>query len=257
MASAKVRIYGTEISQPTRAVMWMCEIASIPYDLVQISVVGARSRRAAYISGINPNGRIPAMQDVDGFVVYEAPAILQYISQKYGAQHLYPTDWKTRAKIDEYMHWHHETARYISTGYVGLIMRVDVSFKTWLLGTDVMKRRSTVKKALDVIEQHRLGEHEYIAGNTLSIADILCYEELVQLEVWNLLDSGSNLGFDGDGTTFIRSRYPNISRWLIKMRKLAKHDAIHAVMVKDHILKHVKNRSAAFAKEMERVKSKL
>merc|ERR1712129_9569 len=104
---------------------------------------------------------------------------------------------------------------------------------------------------------HRLAQHEYIAGDALSIADIICYEEMVQLEVWNLLGKGTNLGFDGDGTAFMKREYPNISRWLMKMRKLAKHDEIHAIMVKDFILNHVKNRQIAFAKEMKRLKPKL
>ena len=136
-------------------------------------------------------------------------------------------------------------------------MRVDVPFEKWILGTDVLQRRKTVKRALSVLEKHRLANHEYVASDELSIADILCYEEVVQIEVWNLLGSGGNLGFDGDGTAFVRRQYPNIHRWLMKMRKLTKHDEIHAIMISDFILNHVKKRQIAFAKELKRLKPKL
>merc|ERR1719273_2292204 len=149
MAEGKLIIYGTEISQPTRAVIWLCMIKDIPYKLIQVNVTASRKKRSEYISNINPNGRIPAIKDTNGIIVYEAGAILQYLCNRYRFTDLYPTDYKLRAKIDEYMHWHHEYTRFITTSYVGLIMRIDVPFKQWILGTDILQRRKSLEYALD------------------------------------------------------------------------------------------------------------
>merc|ERR1719461_2421479 len=114
------------------------------------------------------------------------------------------------------MHWHHETIRLTTTSYVGLIMRFDVSLKQWILGTDNLERRKRLKYALDIVENKRLNYNKYIVGNAVSIADIFCYAELVQLDVWNLLGEGTNLGFDCDGTEYMKNNYPNIYQWLLR-----------------------------------------
>ena len=136
-------------------------------------------------------------------------------------------------------------------------MRTDVPFKKWIMGTDLLQRRKSVPRTLKIIENIRLNKQKYIAGDTLSIADILCYEELVQVDVWNLLGEGTNLGFDGDGTSFLRENYPNIYQWLLRMRALPKHDEIHKIMVLPHILNHVKYRQIAFTKALKEHQSKL
>merc|ERR1712013_274579 len=126
-------------------------------------------------------------------------------------------------------------------------MRADVSFSTWLHSTPLMARRKSVRRTLDVIENVRLQQHRYIAGDALTIADLVCYEELVQIDVWNLLGTGTKLGFDGDGSAFVQKHYPRIFQWLLTMRKLPQHDAVHAVMVKPGILNYVQTRQTAFA----------
>eukprot|EP01083_Nonionella_stella_P183867 665544_1 len=253
----KLQVYGSFASQPTRAVIFLCEIGNIPYELIEVSVIQPRHKRADYIKNMNPNGRIPSIKDTNGFVVYEAAAILQYLCNRYQLTDVYPIDLKLRAKIDEYCHWHHESTRYLTTAYVGMIMRVDVPLKQWILGTDIMQRRKTLRYALDIIENIRLKKHDYIAGDSLSIADILCYEEIVQLDVWNLFDDGKDLRFDGDGTKYIKRHYPNIHRWCLKMRQLPKHDYIHQALILPPFLQHVIERKAMITKAFTDLASKL
>lgn len=73
-----------------------------------------REQRRQYIDNINPTGRIPAIKDnANGVVLYESPAILQYLADRYGKQQYYPSDVRQRAKINEYLHWHHEHTRFV------------------------------------------------------------------------------------------------------------------------------------------------
>ena len=69
---------------------------------------------------MNPMGQIPVMKDND-FVLTESHAILRYLSQKFKVEdHWYPNDLKQRAKVDQYLDWHHTFLRY---GCAGLVFK--------------------------------------------------------------------------------------------------------------------------------------
>lgn len=123
--SAKLEIYGIIGSQPTRAVMWLCRMKSLDYELIKVSPGWSRKRRKDFIEQINPTGRIPAMRDVSGFTLYESAAIMTYLCTKHKWSDLYPTrDLERRALIDQYLNWHHENIRKVTFGHIVYLMRV-------------------------------------------------------------------------------------------------------------------------------------
>lgn len=53
------------------------------------------------------------------FISFCSSAIMTYLVGKYNLpDHWYPSDLKKRAKIDEYLHWHH---KFLRKGVVGII----------------------------------------------------------------------------------------------------------------------------------------
>ena len=51
--------------------------------------------------------QIPVMQDGD-FVLSGSHAIFRYLARKFKvADHWYPKDLKSRAKLEQYLDWHH------------------------------------------------------------------------------------------------------------------------------------------------------
>ena len=42
---------------------------------------------------------------------------------------------------------------------------------------------------LAVLEKDWLAKHKYIVDDELSVADLLCYEEVVQLRWWNRIEN--------------------------------------------------------------------
>ena len=75
-----LQIYGVPPSQPTRAVMFLCAIKNLPYELVKVNPGLPASKRKDYIDNINPSGKIPGFKDEDGFCLYESAAIMTYIA---------------------------------------------------------------------------------------------------------------------------------------------------------------------------------
>lgn len=224
-------IYGWKISQPTRAVMWLCSLAKIKYRFQFEDITKSRKYRKRFLKEINPIGRIPAMKDISSnFILYESAAIMIYICNKYKLEVFYPAhDLERRAKIDQYLHFHHENVRLLTTAYVGLIMRIDIKIIRFLTGTNIFERRELLKRALNIIEKRFLSEHIFIVDHRISIADILCYAELFQIEIWNLLDE-ENVGDIYGGKKWLMKNYPNIQKWMERMQMLEHHKEIHQPM---------------------------
>ena len=115
------------MSQPSRAVFSFCLLNKIPHKVHEVSVVGLEQYSKEY-KAINPNAKVPALRDVimeaDGTErvvdLYESHSMLRYLHETRGcADHWYPRkDMRLRAKIDEYLDWHHTGIRLGAGGYV-------------------------------------------------------------------------------------------------------------------------------------------
>lgn len=75
-----IRLYGIRASRAARCI-WMLEELGLEYENVPVSFVGD-VQKPEYLA-INPNGRIPALVDDDGTVVWESMAINLYLAEKY------------------------------------------------------------------------------------------------------------------------------------------------------------------------------
>merc|ERR1719445_2768137 len=109
------------------------------------------------------------------------------IATKYQFEDLYPSrDLRRRAMIDQYLHWHHENTRKVSIGFFRVLLRPDTNIDA-VQPTALKHTRKLAVHALNIIEREWLGKHAFIVDDSLSLADILCFEELVQLKQWPLM----------------------------------------------------------------------
>jgi glutathione S-transferase len=69
-------------------VVWMLEECGVPYELVQVGLMGSDLNRAA-VRAINPMGKIPVLVD-DGVAIMESAAIGMYLADRYSAGVLAP-----------------------------------------------------------------------------------------------------------------------------------------------------------------------
>ena len=132
-------------------------------------------------------------------------AILKYSMSKFELpDHWYPSDTKKRAKIDEYLHWHHGNMRRGATFYfyykVSIIQTMHITFCMYSIhNTNVHFSQylspkfrgiekpymieegfKTLQSSLQMMEQHFLKETKFINSAEVSIADILAVCELTQ-----------------------------------------------------------------------------
>ena len=73
-------LYGAKMSRAFR-VLWLLREIGIPFEHVETEFLDGSSRRPEFLV-INPNGRVPAIDD-DGVLMFESMAINLYLAKKY------------------------------------------------------------------------------------------------------------------------------------------------------------------------------
>jgi glutathione S-transferase len=97
-----LRIYGIARTRAFRA-LWIAKELGLDYEHVPIEIGEAGARTAEYLA-VNPNGRLPAIED-DGFVLWESLAITLYLAKKHSTGRLYPADLQDEARTWQWSLW--------------------------------------------------------------------------------------------------------------------------------------------------------
>src|SRR6202051_3196419 len=116
---------------------------------------------------VNPNSKIPALLDRSGakpIRVFESGAILMYLAEKFGA--FLPTEPAARAECLSWLFWQMASAPYLGGGFGHFYAYAPTKIE-YAIDRFAME----AKRELDVLDR-RLAEHEYLAGDSYTIADI-------------------------------------------------------------------------------------
>ncbi|MCP8898045.1 glutathione-dependent disulfide-bond oxidoreductase [Gilvimarinus xylanilyticus] len=149
---------------------------------------------------VNPNSKIPALLDFSrgkALRVFESGAILQYLAEKHG--HFLPADIHRRTETLNWLFWLQGAAPYIGGGF-GHFYAYAPEYFEYPINRFTME----AKRQLDLLNQ-RLAEHQYLAGDEYTIADMATwpwYGALVLGEV-----------YDGAATFLDVDSYPHVQRW--------------------------------------------
>jgi GST-like protein len=172
--------------------------AGAEYDAWLINIGDGSQFGSGFVS-VNPNSKIPALLDRSGPTpvrVFESGAILLYLAEKFGA--FLPTD-HTRAECLSWLFWQMGSAPYLGGGFGHFYAYAPTKIE-YAIDRFAME----VKRQLDVLDR-RLGESEYLAGGTFTIADMAVwpwYGGLTQGKLYN------------DGAEFLQvQEYKNLLRW--------------------------------------------
>jgi GST-like protein len=119
---------------------------------------------------INPNSKIPALQDRSGptpIRVFESGSILLYLAEKFGA--FLPKDIAGRTETLNWLFWQMGSAPYLGGGFGHFYAYAPTKIE-YAIDRFAME----VKRQLDVLDR-RLAESEYLAGDGYTIADIAVF----------------------------------------------------------------------------------
>jgi len=159
-----LKIYGS-VKSRARRTLWMAGELGIPYQHIPYMPRSPQTRTPEFLA-INPNGRIPAIDD-DGFILYESMAINFYLAKKYGGP-LYPADPRHEALALQWSLW--ETDRLDRQLVVYVKQTLDLPPAERDPATAEAARQET-EPAFDVLEA-ALAKSAWLAGPAFSVADL-------------------------------------------------------------------------------------
>ena len=160
---SSLRIYGVARTRAFRA-LWIAKELSLDYEHVPIEIGEAGARQPDYLA-INPNGRLPAIDD-GGFTLWESVAITLYLAKKHGR--LYPATLEGEAKAWQWSLWS--------------VQEVDRGVNIWSLHAVRLPPQDRdpqrLAEALKVLEapfkvlDGALAGRLYLLGDDFSVADL-------------------------------------------------------------------------------------
>lgn len=184
-------VYGMAASGNCHKVKMALEHLRLPYQWREIDTVKGETRTPSFLV-MNPNGKVPVLAIDENTFLPESNAILWYLAE---GTSLVPSDRLARAHVLQWMffeQYSHETAIAVAR-YLRAFLKRNTDPRL----PDLEKRGYA---ALGVMDRH-LAEHQYFAGDRLSIADLALYAYT------HKADEG---GFD-------LTPYPAVGAWLTRV----------------------------------------
>ncbi|MBN9533141.1 MAG: glutathione-dependent disulfide-bond oxidoreductase, partial [Alphaproteobacteria bacterium] len=136
------------------------------YDAWLINISSGDQFGSGFVA-INPNSKIPALLDRSGpkpVRVFESGSILLHLAEKFGA--FLPKDPAKRTEALNWLFWQMGSAPYLGGGFGHFYAYAPIKIE-YAINRFAME----AKRQLDVLER-QLADHEWIAGDEYSIADM-------------------------------------------------------------------------------------
>jgi len=168
------------------------------YDAWLINIGEGEQFGSGFVA-INPNSKIPALLDrstPEPTRVFESGAILLYLAEKFGA--FLPTAGRARAECLSWLFWQMGSAPYVGGGFGHFYAYAPEKWEY-----PINRYAMETKRQLDVLER-RLGEVEYLDGESYSIADMANYAWYGALVLHNIYEAAEFLQV---------ASYENVVRW--------------------------------------------
>ena len=184
----------------SRKVLAGLDLLGTPYTLHQVDYFAGAHKKPEFLA-INPNGAVPAAVDGD-LALSESNAILQYAADLAGSDEHYPKDLKQRADINRWLLW--EGSTWFPSCYTYLVEYVVKPLLKTEPDQAVIDREAPNWHRLAGILDARLGKTRWLAGDTVTIADIAVAAPMH-------VHRQQRLPLD---------RHPNLARWMADVEGL-------------------------------------
>jgi glutathione S-transferase len=171
----------------------------IDYDFCFVDLPNGAQRTPEF-AALNPNQRMPVLEE-DGFALWESNAIVEYLASK--KEGWLPHDPRGRLAITKWLYW--DSNHWDPACAIFVFERlVKPFFGLGETSPAEIERGEALFKRLGPVLDGELGKHRYIAGDTLTIADLAI---------------GSSLCV-ADRVGFPLEEYRGIQRWQAELKAL-------------------------------------
>ncbi|AFE04893.1 hypothetical protein COCOR_02880 [Corallococcus coralloides DSM 2259] len=196
-----MKLFFHPLSGNSRRVLLVAAHLDIPLERIVVDLTTGKQREASYL-GINPNGRVPVLDD-GGFVLWESRAIMVYLAEKTPGQTLLPTDAQGRADVNRWLFW---CSAHMAPANTVLVQENFVKQRTGRGPPDpaeVARGEALFAQTAPVLDSHLAGR-TWVTQERLTLADL-------SLAASFALAGPARLPIEG---------YANLRAWLGRVQEL-------------------------------------
>ncbi len=161
-------VWGRKTSSNVQALMWCIGELELPYRRHDVGHrYGGTDTDAFY--ALNPNRTVPVLQDGSNPPLWETGCILRYLANKFAGESFWPADLIARTEVDRWAEW---AKINIAMGFTGPVFWRVVRTPAAERDRDAIGAAVTQLERKLAIAETRLARHDFLVGETLSLADI-------------------------------------------------------------------------------------
>jgi len=180
MSKMVLKLYYDLLSQPSRALYITLTAANIPFEKCEVALRNGVHMSEEYKRDVSRFGKVPVIHDGD-FKLTESVAILRYLSrEKNLSENFYPKESKAQARVDEFLEWQHNNVRAFCAMYFQKKWLIPILTGKPITEEKLKTFKDNMETCLDSMETLWLASTPYIAGKTMTAADIWAACEIEQ-----------------------------------------------------------------------------
>lgn len=164
-----MKLYTFPFSSNARKAVIAAHLLGSDVEHVTVNLAAGDQRKPEFLA-LNPNGKVPVLQDGD-FVLTESNAIMMYLADKKPGNTLYPADLQARALVNQWLFWqaNHWGPAIAALNFENVLKKM---FGAGEPDPVHVKRNEDFFKQFAAVLDARLAARQWVAGDHVTIADI-------------------------------------------------------------------------------------
>ena len=163
-----MKIWGRDSSSNVMKVLWLCEELGLPYERIDAGGDFGKTTEPFYLA-MNPNSRVPTLEEEDGFTLWESNSILRYLcNSRAPGNPIYPQAPKQRADMERWMDWQLATLNAPMVTVFFTYVRIPEAKRDY---PATARARDEAEKLWTILDRQLQGR-DYLVGD-FTLADIV------------------------------------------------------------------------------------
>lgn len=193
-----LKVWGRISSINVRKVVFTAQLLEIPFERIDAGAAFGVTKTPGYLAQ-NPNALVPLLDEGE-FTLWESNVIVRYLCARHPEAGLYPQELRARFDAERWMDWQQTTLNPAGReAFIQLIRTPEDRRRP-----DAIAASVAATEPLLAMLDARLAQRRFIAGDTLTMADIPIACEMHRW--W--------------GLPLTHPEHPHLKRWYESLRSL-------------------------------------
>lgn len=162
-----LKIWGRNDGSNVIKAMWCINELGVPYERIDWGGEYGGNDDPEYRKK-NPNGRLPTLEEEDGYTVWESGAVIRYLCAKFSLGKMCPATLRGRADAERWMDWSSLNLAPFNGVFLGHLFRLPEAERSQAAIDAAIDRTIPM---VDILDAH-LASRDYICGDHLTMGDI-------------------------------------------------------------------------------------